>query len=83
MPNSGINVDKNANDTINSPQSTEKNKLAHAQINEAYTADYYIKQLPKTQAEIDSISKERNFADYQLGIITKKSSRNMHWLATN
>ncbi|MFV8269070.1 tetratricopeptide repeat protein [Flavobacterium sp. GT2N3] len=39
---------------------------------EQYTTDYYLKQLPVTQTEVDSISKERNFAYYQLGIIYKE-----------
>lgn len=47
--------------------SSEKSK-----IEEAYSTDYYINQLPKTQTEIDSIVKERNFAYYQLGIIYKE-----------
>ncbi len=37
-----------------------------------YTADFYIKQLPSKQTEIDSIAKERNFAYYQLGVIYKE-----------
>ncbi len=39
---------------------------------EMYTPEYYIKQLPSTQKEIDSIGKERNFAYYQLGVIYKE-----------
>ncbi|RDI56470.1 type IX secretion system periplasmic lipoprotein PorW/SprE [Flavobacterium glaciei] len=41
-------------------------------IVEQYTTDFYLKQLPVAQTEIDSISKERNFAYYQLGIIYKE-----------
>ncbi|WP_243694645.1 type IX secretion system periplasmic lipoprotein PorW/SprE [Flavobacterium psychrotolerans] len=37
-----------------------------------YSVDYYIKQLPKSLTEIDSIVKERNFAYYQLGVIYKE-----------
>lgn len=37
-----------------------------------YTADFYIRQLPKSQTAIDSITKERNFAYYQLGVIYKE-----------
>ena len=37
-----------------------------------YTPDFYIGMLPKTQTEIDSIAKERNFAYYQLGLIYKE-----------
>jgi hypothetical protein len=39
---------------------------------EQYTTDFYLKQLPIAQTEIDSIGKERNFAYYQLGIIYKE-----------
>ena len=39
---------------------------------EAYTADFYLKQLPTSTTEIDSISKERNTAYYQLGLIYKE-----------
>lgn len=37
-----------------------------------YTTAFYIDMLPKTQTEIDSIARERNFADYQLGVIYKE-----------
>ena len=37
-----------------------------------FTVDFYTSQLPKTQKETDSISKERNFAYYQLGLIYKE-----------
>lgn len=47
-------------------------ELAGKEIKENYTADYYLKQLPKTQSEIESIIKERNFAYYQLGVIYKE-----------
>ena len=36
-----------------------------------YTLDYYLKQLPQTEKEVDSIAKDRNFAYYQLGLIYK------------
>lgn len=39
---------------------------------EQYTADFYLKQLPVAQSEIDILAKERNFAYYQLGIIYKE-----------
>ena len=37
-----------------------------------YSPDFYIGMLPKTQAEIDNIAKERNIAYYQLGLIYKE-----------
>lgn len=39
---------------------------------EMFKPEFYIKQLPTTQAAIDSIGKERNFAYYQLGVIYKE-----------
>ena len=39
---------------------------------EEYTTDYYLKQLPTVQIELDSIYAERNFAYYQLGVIYKE-----------
>jgi tetratricopeptide (TPR) repeat protein len=37
-----------------------------------YTPEFYVSQLPVAQKELDSISKERNFAYYQLGVIYKE-----------
>lgn len=37
-----------------------------------YSTAFYIDMLPKTQAEIDKIAIDRNFAYYQLGIIYKE-----------
>src|SRR5699024_9575540 len=34
-----------------------------------YTVQYYLENLPETQAEIDSLTDEQNFAFYQLGLI--------------
>lgn len=48
----------------------EKNKAD--EIIAEYTSDFYVKQLPSTQKEKDSIHKERNFAYYQLGVIYKE-----------
>lgn len=39
---------------------------------EKYTVDYYVKQLPTTKVVLDSMSKERNLAYYQLGVIYKE-----------
>lgn len=36
------------------------------------TVDFFLSQLPKTQKELDSLNKERNFAYYQLGLIYKE-----------
>jgi len=41
-------------------------------IEDRFTTEFYIKQIPTSKVEIDSISKERNFAYYQLGVIYKE-----------
>lgn len=43
-----------------------------AKIVPEYTAEFYLKKLPQKDSAIDSIQKERNFANYQLGIIYKE-----------
>ena len=43
-----------------------------AAVDEKFTPDFYIKQIPNSQKVIDSLGKERNFANYQLGIIYKE-----------
>ena len=42
---------------------------------ETYSVDYYLAQLPKDPAVIDSLAGERNFANYQLGLIYKEKFR--------
>ena len=37
-----------------------------------YTTDFYLAQIPKEQAAIDVLVKDRNFAYYQLGVIYKE-----------
>ena len=59
------------NDLNNQINSTEKN-ITSNEVLEQYTTDFYLKQIPTATVEIDSISKERNFASYQLGIIYKE-----------
>lgn len=41
-------------------------------LEERFTPEYYIKQLPTDQKVLDSLAKDRNFAYYQLGIIYKE-----------
>ena len=43
-----------------------------AVISEKYQAEYYLKQLPTSQIVLDSLGRERNFANYQLGVIYKE-----------
>ncbi|WP_293892536.1 gliding motility protein [Flavobacterium sp.] len=53
-----------------------------AAVEERFTPDFYTKQIPESQATIDSLSKERNFANYQLGIIYKEKFKE-YQLAVN
>ncbi len=39
---------------------------------EKYSLDYYLEKIPTDPAVIDSLGKERNFANYQLGLIYKE-----------
>ena len=41
-------------------------------VQEQYTPEFYLKQLPQSQKVLDSLAKERNFAYYQLGVIYKE-----------
>ena len=45
---------------------------ATATAEERYTVAFYLDQLPQDQATIDSLAAERNFANYQLGLIYKE-----------
>ncbi|WP_395048249.1 gliding motility protein, partial [Flavobacterium sp.] len=42
------------------------------EISEKFQADFYLKQLPTSQKVLDSLARERNFANYQLGVIYKE-----------
>jgi tetratricopeptide (TPR) repeat protein len=63
----GKTEDLNAEDT-----ETDNDAKGTADVEGKYTTDFYIKQIPESQTTIDSLSKERNFANYQLGIIYKE-----------
>ena len=58
------------NDTINNLENA--NALKDTVVVEKYTTAFYENKLPKSQTAIDSISKDRNFAYYQLGLIYKE-----------
>ena len=47
-----------------------------------YSTAFYIDMLPKTQAEIDKIAIDRNFAYYQLGIIYKEKFKEYNLAST-
>jgi tetratricopeptide (TPR) repeat protein len=63
----GKTEDSNAEDT-----ETDNDAKDTADAEGKYTTNFYIKQIPESQTTIDSLSKERNFANYQLGIIYKE-----------
>ena len=70
-------VSSGANQNQNTPGSnavveTTDQPIVSTEVNEKYTTDYYLKQLPKSQTAIDSITKERNVIYYQLGVIYKE-----------
>ena len=56
----------------NSPADSLDVKKDEKKVEEKYTAEFYLKQLPKSQKVLDSLAKERNFAYYQLGVIYKE-----------
>ena len=41
-------------------------------VSELYTTEYYLKKLPTSQVVLDSLARDRNFANYQLGVIYKE-----------
>lgn len=57
-------------------KTTEENKENDVKkeepVAEIYTVDYYLKQIPVSQTRLDSLARERNFANYQLGVIYKE-----------
>jgi tetratricopeptide (TPR) repeat protein len=63
--------------TSNNPEAKKTDTITDAKtapvvVNEKYTTEYYMKQLPKSQTVIDSLVKERNLAYYKLGVIYKE-----------
>jgi hypothetical protein len=55
----------------NTTTSTD-NLIASASDVEKFDPQFYISKIPTTEKEIDSISKDRNYAYYQLGLIYKE-----------
>ncbi|MDR6845005.1 tetratricopeptide repeat protein [Flavobacterium granuli] len=65
------NQNQNTSGTNDVVETTDK-PIVSTEVDEKYTTDYYLKQLPKSQTAIDSITKERNAVYYQLGVIYKE-----------
>ena len=59
-----------------------KKDIKEEKVIEKYTADFYLKKLPQSQTEIDSIMKERNFAYYQIGVIYKEKFKEYQLAST-
>ncbi|MGV9002511.1 type IX secretion system periplasmic lipoprotein PorW/SprE [Flavobacterium sp.] len=78
------NDNKNDENTSNGSEivTNEKEGKENSTDNPAYTSDFYISQLPTSQTVIDSLSKDRNFAYYQLGVIYKEKFKE-YQLAVN
>lgn len=70
------------NDTIIDNKLASENNQIAKEINEKYLPEYYIAKLPKNQIAIDSITKVRNSAYYQLGVIYKEKFKE-YGLATS
>ena len=45
---------------------------------EKYSADFYIKKMPTSTVVLDSLFKQRNFANYQLGVIYKEKFQELN-----
>ncbi|MDN3664875.1 hypothetical protein ACFFU1_01445 [Algibacter miyuki] len=63
---------KGASATGNDVSSSATDLLALASDEEKFDPQFYISKIPTETKEIDSISKERNYAYYQLGLIYKE-----------
>lgn len=67
-------IAKSKNDISDSSKTdgSEKDSTDIKVVDDRLSADFYIKQIPESQTIIDSLSKEGNFAYYQLGVIYKE-----------
>jgi tetratricopeptide (TPR) repeat protein len=78
-PNTDLDQEETETNELESTQ--EKPKESEV-LEPKYTADFYLKQLPKDFKVLDSLAKTRNFAYYQLGIIYKEKFKE-YLLAAN
>jgi len=62
-----------SNKTVRNEEVVEKEfEEAEMEVDKSrFTIEYYLAQIPSEESTLDSISKERNFAYYQLGLIYK------------
>lgn len=68
----------NKNNSSGANVTTANNVLAAATEDELYNPEFYISKIPSEQKEVDSISKERNYAYYQLGLIYKEQFKELN-----
>ncbi|NER13226.1 hypothetical protein GWK08_07230 [Leptobacterium flavescens] len=54
------------------PQSNQYGEIPGVVTEDIYSVDTYLNQLPRDPVQLDSIKKERDFANYQLGLIYKE-----------
>jgi tetratricopeptide (TPR) repeat protein len=67
-----MNSVANTNSEENKTEVVTDVKTAPVVVNEKYTKEYYMKQLPTSQTVMDSIVKERNLTYYKLGVTYKE-----------
>jgi tetratricopeptide (TPR) repeat protein len=73
--------------TDNNPEAKKTDTITDAKtaavvVNEKYTTEYYMKQLPKSQTMIDSLVKERNLTYYKLGVTYKEKFKEYNLAST-
>ncbi|MCG2460942.1 hypothetical protein K8352_09295 [Flavobacteriaceae bacterium F89] len=62
--------------TSSGPGNSTADSIKQVGVNgEKYSADHYLEQIPTEVTVIDSLKTERNFANYQLGLIYKEKFR--------
>lgn len=75
-------TNSNNDPNLNNDPTLDPSIAKEEKIEEKYTASFYLKKLPTSQKVIDSITRERNFAYYQLGSIYKEKFKE-YQLAAN
>jgi tetratricopeptide (TPR) repeat protein len=75
-------TNSNNDPNLNNDPALDPSIAKEEKTEEKYTASFYLKDLPTGQKVIDSITRERNFAYYQLGSIYKEKFKE-YQLAAN
>jgi tetratricopeptide (TPR) repeat protein len=75
-------TNSNNDPNLNNDPALDPSIAKEEKTEEKYTASFYLKELPTSQKVIDSITRERNFAYYQLGSIYKEKFKE-YQLAAN